>query len=104
MPLSYLLWLFLFAVLPLICLWAIYAAELKRHWRILFLAPIGSVIFSFPWDFISIHEHIWYFQTPYIAGLWFLGLPIEEWLFIALITLLFGSISVIIWTRIGEFE
>lgn len=104
MAYSYLLWLLFFGVVPLAVLWFLHAGELKRHIRIIFLAPIGSLIFSFPWDYISIHERIWYFQTPYIAGLWIFGLPIEEYLFIVLITLLFASISVVVWNRVGVSE
>jgi lycopene cyclase domain-containing protein len=104
MAYSYLLWLFLFAVLPLVCLWAVYIDVLRRYWRAIFLAPIGSLIFSFPWDYISIHEHIWYFQTPHIAGFWMFGLPIEEYLFIVLITLLFASIAAVVWSRLGVPE
>lgn len=104
MAYSYLIWLLLFVALPLVCLWGIYRDVLVRYWRIVFLAPIGSLIFSFPWDYISIQEHIWYFEKPYVVGIWIFGLPLEEYLFIVLVTLLFASISAVVWNRIGVPE
>ncbi len=101
---SYLIWLALFVLAPTGLLWAFYSKVLKRHWRVIFLAPVYALIFSIPWDYISIQERIWYYQTPYIAGLWIFGLPLEEYLFIIFVTLLFANISAVVWNYIGVPE
>jgi len=104
MPYSYLIWLFVFVVIPTVVLVALYWRVLKQHWNVVLLAQVGAMIFSFPWDYISIKEQIWYYETPYIVGKWIWGLPIEEYLFIVLVTLLFSCISLVVWDRIGVSE
>lgn len=104
MEYSYLVWLLIFAILPLILLWAVKFNTLKRYKIPILLAPLGAIIFSFPWDYIAIKEGIWYFSEPYIMGIWLLGLPIEEWLFIVFETLLFASITALLWNRYGIKE
>jgi lycopene cyclase domain-containing protein len=99
---SYLLWLLLFVILPLVIIWIIYFRDLKRYALPIFLAPIGSIVFSVPWDYIAVHERIWYFQTPYIVGLRIGGLPLEEYFFIITITLLFSSVSALLFSRFGH--
>lgn len=98
---EYPLWLLIFVVLPLAVLWIIKYRCLKEYKIVFFLAPIGSIIFSFPWDLIAINEKIWYFEEPHIFGINLLGLPIEEWFFIVFITLLFASITVLLWEKCG---
>lgn len=104
MAYSYILWLLLFTVFPTAILGFIYWRVLRRHLSVILQAQVGAMIFSFPWDYISIKEHIWYYETPYIAGQWIWGLPIEEYLFIVLVTLLFSCLSLVVWDRIGVTE
>jgi lycopene cyclase domain-containing protein len=98
---KYPLWLLIFVILPLSILWVIKFKDLKQYRIVFFLAPIGSIIFSLPWDYIAIKEKIWYFTKPHIFGIWLLGLPIEEWFFIIFVTLLFTSITVLLWKKYG---
>ena len=104
MEYSYLIWLFVFVALPVAALWFFYGKLFKQHWRILLLAQVGALVFSFPWDYISIQERIWYYEEPYIVGNWIYGLPVEEYLFIFLVTLLFSCISLVVWDRLGVSE
>lgn len=98
---EYLLWLFFFVLLPLSALWLWKWYALKSYAFLLPLTAAGSILFSFPWDYIAIRERIWYFTEPQIIGIWLFGLPIEEWLFIVLVTWLFSSITVLLWERYG---
>jgi lycopene cyclase domain-containing protein len=100
MAYSYILWLTFFVLAPLCVLWVIYFRTLSKYWDAVLFAVIGALIFSFPWDYISIKEHIWYCKLPYIVGLWVFGLPIEEYLFIILVTLLLASILIVVWSRL----
>jgi lycopene cyclase domain-containing protein len=69
--------------------------------KAIFMAPIGSIIVSAPWDYVAIRDHIWYFQKPFIVGIYILGIPFEEYLFYIFMTLLFAMITVLIWQRYG---
>lgn len=100
--LSYLWWLLLFCALPLTALWILYFDILRRSVRILVLAIIGALLVSVPWDVISIQERIWFFETPHILGVWLLGLPIEEWLFIIIVTALFASITLVLDAKLAK--
>lgn len=102
MPYSYLLWLFIFTIVPLGVLWFLFWDTLHQYSGVIAVAPIGALIFSIPWDGISIHEGVWYFQTPYIVGLSWGGLPLEQYLFYIFATLLFATVSALIWKRYGS--
>lgn len=98
---EYLLWLLIFALLPLVILWIIKFRDLMKYKLVFFLAPIGSLIFSVPWDIIAVKEGIWFYKDSNIIGIWLFGLPIEEYIFIIFVTLLFAIITVLLWKKIG---
>lgn len=99
---EYPLWILLFAVLPVVALFIIKFKVLKKYKLIFLFTIIGSFIFSIPWDYIAIKEKIWYFAEPHIFGLWILGLPIEEYLFIIFETMLFTIITILLWKKFGS--
>ncbi len=68
------------------------------------MAIIGGIIFGLPWDYLSIKEGIWNFSNERIVGVWLLGLPIEEWLFFIFVTLLFSTITLVLWSKYGVDE
>jgi lycopene cyclase domain-containing protein len=98
---EYPFWLLIFVILPLAILWIFKHKNLMRYKLSLISCIIGSIIFSFPWDYIVIKKKIWYFTDPHIFGTWFLSLPVEEWIFIIFITLLFSSITILLWEKYG---
>ena len=65
------------------------------------LVVIGSIIFSVPWDYIAIRERIWYFTEQHIFGILLFGLPIEEWVFIIFMALLFSTITALLMEKYG---
>lgn len=101
---SYPVWLLIFVLLPLALIWFFQYRNLKRNIVPILLAPLGAIIFSFPWDYIAIRERIWYFTEPNIIGTWIFGLPIEEWIFIIFVASLFASITVLLWNKCGTRE
>ncbi len=103
-PLSYLAWIGIFVVIPLVALWIFNFSYFKEHIKVFLLAIIGSIIFSFPWDFIAVKEQIWLFEEPYILGIWLAGLPLEDWLFFVLVTVLFTSVTLLFWKKWGNHE
>ena len=102
MALSYLFGLVAVVLVPTIILWALYFETLKRYARIYVVAVVCTLAISVPWDLISVRERIWYFTEPQIVGVWLFGLPIEEWSFYILVTLLFATMTVLLWERFGD--
>ncbi len=98
---SYPLWLASFVLAPIVGLWLANFGWLRRWLKPIGLAVVGAALFAAPWDYIAIRRRIWYFQKPHIVGLMLIGLPIEEWLFIALVTTLFATITLLVWRKFG---
>ena len=92
----YLLWLTLFVCIPLLILWFFQFKLLIKYWKTLFYSVCGTWIISIPWDFYAVTNHIWYFPSRGISGIYFGVLPIEEYLFMAFVTLLLASITIVI--------
>lgn len=101
---TYIIWFVIFVIIPLVFLWSVYFQTLLKYKKVFYLCIIGSIIFSFPWDYIASHEKIWYFTKPYILGIVFFGIPLEEWLFYTFVTILFASITVLLWGKYGVKE
>lgn len=99
---SYPIWLLLFVILPFIFLLIYYYRRLIKYKRVFYLTLAGALIFSYPWDLIALNLRVWYFETPHILGVWFLGLPIEEYIFIIGVTLLFTVTTIILWEKFGK--
>ena len=101
---SYPIWLLLFLILPLLLLWGFKFQTLAKYKWVLALVVIGCLGISVPWDIMSVNDRIWYFSEPHIVGIWLLGLPIEEYFYIALLGLLCACSAVLLWERFGVRE
>jgi len=99
--LEYLKWLLVFVILPLLFVWIFWFKELIKYKITHFFVIICSLIVSVPWDIISVKKDIWYFTEPYILGIWLFGLPIEEYLFIILISFLVSCMSILVHIKLG---
>jgi lycopene cyclase domain-containing protein len=97
---TYLLWLALFIGLPLIGLLR-WRRLLWQRRRALFWATAGALVGGWAWDGLAVRFRLWHYDPAHIAGIWWLGLPLEEWLWIAGVTLLFGGITIVVAERIG---
>ncbi len=86
--LTYIIWLALCTGLPLLFL-----AVAARHalWR-----RRRALAGGWAWDGLAVRLGAWYYDAGNILGWWLGGLPIEEWLWIAGVTLLFGCVTVVI--------
>lgn len=80
--LSYWIWLSVFIFAPAIVLAAWKREKMKRHWKTPLLCGIGALAFAYFWDLFAIRDGLWGFPPQEILGIWFLGLPVEEWVFI----------------------
>jgi lycopene cyclase domain-containing protein len=95
---TYLLWLLFFLGLPLFGLLH-WRQRLWRQRRALGWALLGSLAGGWVWDGLAVRYEVWAYDPANIAGIWFLGLPLEEWLWIAGVTLLFGGVTVLLADR-----
>jgi lycopene cyclase domain-containing protein len=55
--------------------------KLYKYWKALFIAIVLSMIPFIIWDVIFANIGIWKFKESYLSGVYFINLPIEEWLF-----------------------
>ena len=99
---SYPIWLLLFIILPLVLLWVFAHKTLRKHARLLGFTALGCLAVSVPWDILSVQDGIWYFTEPHILGVWVLGLPIEEYVYIVGVGLLACIVTLLLWERYGK--
>ena len=83
--LSYWIWLAVYVFVPMVILFAWKKDIIMKYKKTVILGGIGSLVFAVPWDHFAIKEGLWWFPENEILGIWFLGLPLEEWLFISFI-------------------
>jgi lycopene cyclase domain-containing protein len=94
--LTYIIWLALFIGLPLMGLAIIARRALWRRRRALFWLLAGALAGGWAWDALAVRLGAWYYDPNNILNIWIGGLPIEEWIWIAGVTLLFGCVTVVI--------
>lgn len=99
-PATYLLWLACFIGLPLLLLLR-WRHRLWQQRRALFLTTAGALVGGWVWDALAVRMGLWHYDPTRIAGIWFVGLPLEEWLWIVGVTLLFGSVTILLAERMG---
>lgn len=92
---QYLLWLSLFVWLPIAMIWGFNHALLWKYRRTLLYAMFFALVFSVPWDIYAVLTKIWFFPPEGNAGIFLLGLPIEEYLFITTTTLMLASVTIV---------
>ena len=95
---TYLLWLFFFMGVPLLLQ--------LRWWRLfwqqrraILWTLLGSLVGGWLWDAAAVRFNLWYYEAERIAGIWWFGLPLEEWLWIVGVTLLFANLTVLLVER-----
>ena len=94
--LTYVIWLALFIGLPLLALAIIARPALWRRRRALGWLLAGALVGGWAWDALAVRLGAWYYDPNNILNIWIGGLPIEEWIWIAGVTLLFGCVTVVI--------
>src|SRR6266540_2982072 len=67
-------------------------------WRLLTITP-GMGGDKQACDALAVRLGAWYYDPHNILNIWIGGLPIEEWIWIAGVTLLFGCVTVVIAER-----
>lgn len=98
---TYLIWLLCFIGIPLGLLILRHGRALWRRRRGLAWTVAGSLVGGWAWDALAVRLGLWSYDPGHLVGWWALGLPLEEWLWIVGVTLLFGSVTVILAERAG---
>ena len=95
-PLTYITWLLLFVALPLLALTLAMRRALWRRRHALALTVAGALLGGWAWDALIVRLGAWYYDPRFILNWWIAGLPLEEWLWIVGVTLMFGGLTVAI--------
>ena len=98
---TYIIWLISFIGLPLLALLR-WRQLLWQQRRALALVTLGALMGGWAWDVLAVRFGAWYYDPNHIFGQWILGLPLEEWLWIVGVTLLFGALTVVLAERARE--
>jgi lycopene cyclase domain-containing protein len=67
--------------------------ELYTRWRPLAASVLAMCAVYWLWDVAATARGHWSFNPLYVTGSWFLGMPLEEWLFFPVL----GFVSVFTW-------
>ena len=98
---AYLNWLIIFVIVPLLALWIIDFKILIKYKLAVLFAVVGSVLWVGSWDIKAVKQGIWYFNDASLVGIWYKGLPLEEWLFMVFVAALFATITILLWKKYG---
>ena len=97
--LTYIIWLMLFVGLPLLALIAAARGALWRHQRALAWTLAGALAGGWAWDAGIVVLGTWDYDPNNIVNIWIAGLPLEEWLWIIGVTLMFATITILLEER-----
>jgi lycopene cyclase domain-containing protein len=97
--LTYMIWLGLFIGLPLLLIAGLWSHLLRRQGRALALTTLGALVGGWAWDALAVRWGVWFYDPAHIVNRWFLGLPLEEWLWFTGVALMFGSLTVVLMER-----
>jgi len=93
---TYLTWLLIFVWLPTLLLWITNFHTLRLYTKTLSLCIFFALVFSTPWDYWAIKTKIWVFPQDTNLGIWFGGLPLEEYLFIIFVTFEVSTLTLVL--------
>lgn len=96
---TYLIWLGLFMGLPILAIAIIGRRQLWQARRALAWVTVGALLGGWAWDALSVQWRVWFYSPANITGLWFVGLPLEEWIWIVGIAWIFGGLTVLLVER-----
>jgi lycopene cyclase domain-containing protein len=97
--LTYMIWLALFIGLPLLALIVVGRRALWLRRRALGWVLAGALAGGWAWDASIVRIGGWYYDPNNILNIWLAGLPLEEWIWIVGVTLLFGGLTVLLEER-----
>ena len=89
----------LIATLPLIT----YGLSRKKYRSSLVIVGLLGLPVGFIWDYIAVNVlSIWAFNPTKIIGIWIFGLPIEEYMFFVLTSMMIATSTLLISDRMRK--
>ena len=93
-------WHILFTLIPSILLWTFFGKYLLRYKKTILFITLGSFLWAIPVDVLATPIlKIYFFNPTKDLGIHWLGLPLEEYLFILLIPQVITAIALLIRRR-----
>ncbi len=87
------------ATLPFIT----YGLSRRKYRKILATVGLLGIPIGFIWDYVSVNVlSLWSFNPNRITGIWILGLPLEEWLFFVLTSMMIATSTLLISDRMRK--
>ena len=81
----------------------IYGLSQKKYRKILTIVGLLGIPIGGIWDYISVNVlYLWSFNPNRITGIWILGLPLEEWMFFVLTSMMSATITLLIFDRMRK--
>lgn len=90
---TYISLLTIFIILPAIVL-ALFNLKTVMRYRLVILGTYVILPVLWLWDYLATTDRVWYFIN--ILGIWILGIPVEEILFITFLILFVSSVTIIL--------
>lgn len=96
---NYLIWVTAFMIVPLLVL-VTGILVYRQHIMTDNIGVIGRsmallFIIGYLWDAFAIHAGWWYYEPSQVVGIWLLGMPLEEYIFIFATSLFYILITLI---------
>jgi lycopene cyclase domain-containing protein len=88
---SYLIWMFIFTLLPIGILWTRYGRRLWRNRNVIALVAVIAVLYQLVADPFAEAWHAWSFGNDKILGIWVANFPIENTVFFVLVSIAVSS-------------
>ncbi|MGE5223656.1 MAG: lycopene cyclase domain-containing protein [Omnitrophica WOR_2 bacterium] len=113
---TYLNFLVFFLFVPIVLLLAVlgiekrggrslpYTFRMLPFWVILAIHIMVAVIYTTPWDNYLVASGVWYYNKMLVTGLKFGWVPVEEYVFFVLQTLLTGLLWLVLAVRSGSTQ
>ncbi len=97
---SYSLFLAIFIGLPLITLILYARVRITRRAALgLLIMMLLALVYTTPWDNYLVATHVWYYNPALVLNIIFGYVPLEEYTFFILQTLLTGLFTLWLWRR-----
>ena len=99
---SYLLFLAVFLLPPLVAILLLERGHLPRglRWQLPLLAGV-AILYTAPWDHELIAQRVWTYPADRVLGATLLSVPIEEYGFYVLQTFVVGLLAAAVWRRLS---
>ncbi len=95
---SYSLFLIMFICIPLAALIYLLRGSIRRvHWLMLLIMVTIAIIYTTPWENYVVATRIWYYDPKLVLNITLGFVPLEEYLFFMLQTLITGLFVFWLW-------